>query len=178
MPTTRTSLVGKRFGLLFVLSKNGVDNHRQTLWNCGCDCGNTRIVTTSNLTCGRAKSCGCSKKHMLPRGQANFNYLFSSYRAGAKSRGYVFELTKSWFRKITSRDCCYCGETPKQINHGGRDCYNGYYVYNGIDRLDNAKGYTRANSFPCCGTCNKMKGTLLHKEFLAHIRKIQSHQES
>jgi hypothetical protein len=35
--------------------------------------------------------------------------------------------------------------------------YYGKYVYNGIDRLDNTKGYTIDNIVPCCYKCNVLK---------------------
>jgi hypothetical protein len=42
-----------------------------------------------------------------------------------------------------------------QCTNGSR----GIYTYNGIDRVDNSKGYTPENTVPCCKICNKIKGT-------------------
>lgn len=38
------------------------------------------------------------------------------------------------------------------------------YFYNGIDRLDNTKGYTPENSVACCKHCNSLKGDRLTPE--------------
>lgn len=47
-----------------------------------------------------------------------------------------------------------------------------FYIYNGIDRMDNDTGYTEANCIPCCGRCNWMKSTYSGEDFINHIRKI------
>jgi hypothetical protein len=50
-------LLGQTFGKLTVVSREG-SSHRGALWNCSCECGNTKIMPTSLLTQG-TKSCGC-----------------------------------------------------------------------------------------------------------------------
>ena len=47
--------------------------------------------------------------------------------------------------------------------------------YNGIDRLDNSKGYEKENTVTCCGICNKMKLTLTLKEFIEQCSQIYRH---
>ena len=51
-------LKGKRFGKLTVIQKAGSDN-RGPLWECLCDCGNTKIVVSRSLLSGSSNSCGC-----------------------------------------------------------------------------------------------------------------------
>jgi hypothetical protein len=45
-------------------------------------------------------------------------------------------------------------------------------VYNGIDRIDNTKGYTSGNCLACCIRCNKLKGKLSLAELEVHIKKM------
>ncbi len=62
-------LTGQKFTRLLVISKNlekinyvkTTKNRTVIYWNCLCDCGKTHIATTSNLTNGGIKSCGCLK---------------------------------------------------------------------------------------------------------------------
>ena len=59
-------LVGRRFGRLTVIERNGVNEHRRALWKCACSCGNEITVSTSSLKSGNTKSCGCLKREAKP----------------------------------------------------------------------------------------------------------------
>ena len=54
-------LVGQRFGKLTVIERAENCPSGQRRWLCRCDCGGTRITTTSYLRNGRARDCGCGK---------------------------------------------------------------------------------------------------------------------
>lgn len=58
-PGRSSFLLDKRFGRLLVLERVGSDKHGASLWRCGCDCGNEKIVSRPHLVSGRVKSCGC-----------------------------------------------------------------------------------------------------------------------
>ena len=58
MGRPRKELTGKRFGRLTVLEFVETQN-RRTFWRCTCECGNTTIVSGSNLSYGSTRSCGC-----------------------------------------------------------------------------------------------------------------------
>ena len=77
-----------------------------------------------------------------------FNDLYSSYRGRARKKGFEFTLTKLEFFLLTSAPCYYCGKKPEQSKAPNK--YAAEYIYNGIDRLDNAKGYIDGNVVPCC----------------------------
>ena len=53
-------LTGQRFGSLVALEKVPSQNHH-TYWLCQCDCGNQKVIRTTNLTSGATKSCGCKR---------------------------------------------------------------------------------------------------------------------
>ena len=55
----RKDLTGQRFGRLIVKGLARVDNSRDACWECICDCGNALTVTSSHLTLGHTRSCGC-----------------------------------------------------------------------------------------------------------------------
>lgn len=57
-------LVGKRFGRLKVIRRNGSSKHKRALWLCRCDCGNEITVIGNSLTVGRVNSCGCLRKEL------------------------------------------------------------------------------------------------------------------
>lgn len=168
------NLVGKRFGRLVVvreLEKRG--RNKQRLWECKCDCGKITKVTTEHLTNNHTKSCGClkkenaariGKKRLLPNNQANKNQLFCNYKRQARIQGCEFNLLKEDFLKLTSQNCFYCGREPSQTHKHSKSSDG--YIYNGIDRLDNTRGYSKSNCVPCCDMCNKAKGNRTLKEFV------------
>lgn len=48
---------GHRYGLLTAISE--VRGHKRPRWRCICDCGETIVASSSNLSSGNTKSCGC-----------------------------------------------------------------------------------------------------------------------
>ena len=66
----KLNLIGQRFGRLTVTQRAGSDKTvKNAIWECECDCGNKSLVTTSHLTSGHTKSCGCLKKENVNSGQ-------------------------------------------------------------------------------------------------------------
>lgn len=57
-----TNLVGKRFGMLTVVKRDGKNSSNHVTWECICDCGEVSIATGNNLRVGHTNSCGCLKK--------------------------------------------------------------------------------------------------------------------
>lgn len=170
-------LTGQVFGKLTVLKRgpNTSKGRNRVQWHCKCDCGNNTLVLRTNLKSGNVKSCGCLNK--LKNGEANFNVLYSNYKRNAKNRGYSFNLTKAQFKKITKQNCFYCGIEPKmeKINNKRN---NGKYLYNGVDRVDNKKGYSVDNCVAACKECNLGKGKKHIKEFLNWIKRVSSNMEN
>ena len=168
------NLSGRRFGKLLVLERDYSIYHKRPYYLCRCDCGNEKIICGVSLTRkrGNTTSCGCmvGKYNKLKFGEASFNSLFGKYRWGARIRGLGFKLTKNQFRKFTKQNCYYCGDEPSAVSIGTRK--NGGYRYNGVDRVDNSKGYTMGNCVSCCGVCNRMKRSMGKDEFIKHIFKI------
>lgn len=74
----------------------------------------------------------------------NCTKRYQRYKDGAAKRGYVFELTIEQARAMFSVPCMYCHYPPRG-------------EFNGIDRVDNSKGYTLDNCVPCCAWCNRAK---------------------
>lgn len=167
--TRPCDLVGTRFNDLTVLDRNHTNTKAgKARWICRCICGNVTLASTNQLKTGRKKSCGCRKA--LPFGEGSFNMLFSSYARGAKRRKLKFLLDKETFRALTKGYCYFCGKTPES-NYQSNGC-RGSYVYNGIDRLDNKKGYTAENCVSCCTYCNRAKNNRTKEEFINWILRV------
>ena len=61
------NLINQRFGRLLVIKKVGKDKHMGLLWECLCDCGNTKTVRGNNLRQGSTKSCGCLFREVISK---------------------------------------------------------------------------------------------------------------
>lgn len=172
-----SDFVGKKFGKLTVIALLPLRKRKGRVWYCTCECGGTKEVRTQSLTSGYVKSCGClhkdnARKRLSP-GESGARHLYRNYAHTAKKRKIDFKLSYEEFKNLTSKNCTYCGKPPKSIskNYNTKDSYSSY-CYNGLDRIDSSKGYTRNNVEPCCVICNTMKWTLSKKDFLKHIALI------
>ena len=161
-------IAGQRFGRLLALRLLRT-SRKGAVWLFRCDCGNEVENLQVNITRTRkpTQSCGClsleeSKRRRLLGDLAAFNTLLDYYKSSARKRNHEFNLTEIEFRELTKSNCFYCGIEPKQIVK--RKDYS-VYIYNGIDRKDNTKGYTLDNSLSCCGTCNYSKSSQTFEDF-------------
>jgi hypothetical protein len=178
-----SSILGNKFGKWTVLDLD-VDSADKNYikFICKCDCGKTKSVYKHHLTSNQSTSCGCSRKNRSnwkPRkdikknGGSGFNYYYSTYKRNAKKRSLSFELTKDDFFKLTKGDCNYCGSKPKnEVKYSGKK-NTPPYICNGVDRVNNKKGYTIENSVSCCSICNRAKKDLSLEEFNEWIKNIK-----
>ena len=156
-----------KYGKLTVIKDSGKRTKAgSVIWECKCDCGTLCEVDASNIGKG-TKSCGCyrksyKRKNALEKNEASLNGLYYDYIRNAKKRKKDFQLTKEQFKELTSQNCHYCNKVPSKIYY--KEGCNGEYIYNGIDRKDNSKGYIIENSLPCCYACNTIKGEHLTYE--------------
>jgi hypothetical protein len=99
-----------------------------------------------------------------PAWAGDCNWLFHQYKRKAIQRSYRWALSLKTFTRLIHSPCHYC--KADGTNHYGN------LRYNGVDRKENTQGYLPANVVPCCGRCNRMKGTLSYSEFLQHVKRI------
>lgn len=160
-------LSGKRFGKLVCQRFVQGSRKQRGLWECLCDCGNTSYAVGADLKRGHSASCGCSKLRPL-----TLKYrTYSEYKRKAAKRGYDFTLTPEMFYSLLDKECVYCGTPPAGIvRRNGREL-----VYNGVDRLNNSRGYVSDNVVPCCRICNVAKATQTLDEFVLWVRKVHKH---
>lgn len=83
-PRNVKNLVGDKFGLLTVLSRDEnrmIGSNSRVVWKCACDCGKVTSVLGLLLTHGRIKSCGCLSISHAERTMIDF----------LNQNGYIFE---------------------------------------------------------------------------------------
>lgn len=157
--------IGYKFNKWTVLEKTEERSHKNILWKCKCECGNISKLKASVIKNNLSKGCrNCANKSKLKKGEACFNDLYGSYKRRAKKKQLEFNLSKEDFKAITSKNCYYCGKKPSHQLKIKYNRYNGSYIYNSIDRINNSVGYIIENCIAACGDCNKMRNSILTVE--------------
>jgi len=92
---------------------------------------------------------------------------------------------------MVSLNCHYCDIAPKKYSAYHKtdgsfrkekslhaDWAEQQWIFaNGIDRVDNSKGYSDTNCVPCCSECNHAKGTKSYGEFIKYLERITSYRK-
>lgn len=164
-------ITGRAFGRLTAVSR--YDGEGATQWNCLCDCGKSVVVKLSNLQSGNTRSCGCFRHelHTLPGRDKAINDVIYEYTSSARKRNLIYALTREDAVKLFDGTCHYCGSPPSRIK-AAKSRTGKALIYNGIDRVDNEKGYTLDNCVSCCFPCNRFKGDRTLEDFKKHVRAI------
>jgi len=145
----RLKLEGQRFGRLTVIEFAEV-RKRHAYWHCVCDCGEKLVVGASNLSSGKAKSCGCY--HRDVSSQANTTHGMT--RNGKRDMQSIYVRWKSM------KNRCSNPANPAFNNYGGRgikvcerwQTFESFYADMGdppegmtMDRIDNNGDYEPGN---------------------------------
>lgn len=165
--------IGRKYNRLLCLKKETkTDGRGNPYYLFKCDCGNETVSNLYHVTSGATTSCGCYHKERIsrPPGQAALTAAYAQYRSNSRKRNLPFQITIEEFKEITAKSCYYCGSPPKNVNK--QKGVTGNFVYSGIDREDNTKGYIKDNIIPCCKICNRAKGALSKEDFLSWISKV------
>lgn len=153
---------GKRYNRLVVLSRDVNCKYGQARWLCKCDCGNEIVAVGSLMRRGHTKSCGCFRREKLfEQGQTFIhgqcrNYdstiayrLWNAARVRARKRKLEFTLLLD---DIVVPE--FCPVTGIRLeSHKGTVRWSSPT----LDRVDNAKGYTKENSWVISARANSWK---------------------
>lgn len=129
---------------------------------------------------------------LLAPGQATLNMLYQNCFTNARNREIGFSLTKEKHAEIISKNCYYCGESPRKINYLVKKdgtpkkldhnvtpagVANSWTVANTVDRIDSKIGYSSDNCVAACWPCNEMKNDSKIDTFLLQVEKIHAFQQ-
>lgn len=165
---------------------------RQVQWLCECECGKQVLMVSTRLRRKEPSlSCGCknftgehkNSKHSAT--EASFLGLFNRNKQSARKRGIDWDLSLAEFISIVTQPCVWCKEPPftpynsslanngyTQLKHLTPRLVGGKILVNGIDRIDNSKGYTLENVQPSCKYCNFARNDRTQNEFLTWLTKL------
>lgn len=152
------------------LSNEKLEGRTEAHWIVECGlCGEQKIyggMTLRDMRNPHAKCKSCFTKTSSIIG-VGASTLYKQYAFNAKARNLEYSLSPEQFVSIAQNSCHYCGDAPGNFSSG--------YKYNGIDRVDNNKGYFIENCVACCKICNRAKRELSLEDFLSWIRRIREY---
>jgi len=194
-------ITGQSFGRLRVLRKAA----KPCMWECQCSCGVIKLYDGTNLRSGNTTSCGCVHKEKLiaiNQSRAKDPWLADMtiykrrlhYRKGRRGIGsnqfheilgipisehpsFQWGLSLSEYTGLVTSPCFYCGCLPHQEPYGVLAKKQGL-KRNGIDRVDNSKGYFSDNCVSCCTACNREKRGQSLEQFIDNTRRRYEHLKS
>lgn len=141
-------------------------------------------MLSTDLLKGRSQSCGCLRADnrqtrkgfvRLPPGEPAFRMSVGHYKCSAIKRKLAWTLSQDEARQLMGQTCHYCGGVPRNMS-----IVKGYepFIYNGLDRVDSAGGYTIDNVVTCCTTCNYAKGKQSYQEFMEWIERLRTYRRT
>jgi hypothetical protein len=189
-------LTGQVFARLTVLSLASMDKRHQSMWNCICICGNTKIVNRGVLRKGEIKSCGCvrslttngqpqtkseenSKHRNTLNGRAG--RLFHNAKGRARKYGVPFEITHAYVLELLTyaQHCPYLGIPIWCRNEDGSVSWaqKGNGPNNpSVDRIIPALGYVRGNLEVISHKANAIKSDYSLEELAARMHADPEHE--
>lgn len=132
-----SDLIGKKFGKLTVIKRNGTSKDTRALWLCKCDCGNEKTVDTTSLIRGFTQSCGCICKHGMTKTRIWNIWCAMKERCNNPNC--------SSYHNYGKRGICVCKEWEDFIPFYEWSLKNGYNDTLTIDRINNDNGYEPDN---------------------------------
>lgn len=154
------NITGLKFNRLTAIKCTGRNKFNIFLWLFRCDCGNEKVIRKDSVMFGHTKSCGClfieeGRKKVKIMNSKRTNHE-NSYKRTAKSKNNIFSINREEFLKLILGNCFYCGIIPsREIKYK-----TSVFKRNGIDRIDNSKGYILSNCVSCCKDCNFKKSNV------------------
>ena len=133
-------LTGKKFGMLEVIEKAGIDKWGHKLYLCRCECGEEKIMKSHHIQ--KAQSCGCQhgqnfKTHGM--GHTRLNYIWSNMKARCQNPNIAN------YQKYGARGIRVCEEWRTFEPFMEWALENGYTDELSIDRIDPNGNYEPDN---------------------------------
>ena len=168
------NLTGRKFGFLTVVKLSEKKKRGNWCWDCKCVCGNMVLAITNILQNGHKKSCGCWRDaHKKSSEVVAANRIICSYISSARSRKLVWAIKKEDALHLIAAPCSICGDLGSNCQKGPKGTE---FYYNGIDRIDNDKGYELSNCQTLCITCNWAKSNGKETDFKKWTSRVTQHQ--
>lgn len=107
-------LTGHRYGRLTVLNWHSLSCTNKQMWLCLCDCGNHKIVASSNLRNRHTASCGCYRVQRIKdcnttHGATRARVFSGAYRSWTSMKRRCTNPNSNRYRHYGARGITICG---------------------------------------------------------------------
>lgn len=142
------------------------------------NCDNT--VTQTKFTLTKVNQCRVCWKNDVYKGgnrHAVAKVRHNLVTNQAKKRGLSMTLTNDELTVLWKSNCHYCGVQPSNVMRAvTKQGVEEIFIYSGLDRLDNTRGYETGNVVACCKVCNRAKSDMPMEEFLEWMERLNAYQ--
>jgi hypothetical protein len=165
-PRTK-NLEGKRIGKWEVIRCVGRYKPGGILWECRCDCGIIKSITSQNLLAGITRSCVTCANPKRPYGDQYPPPLWKQTKKRAASKGFEFTITReeAYALFLKQKKRCALSGISIQFPETGTAYLRGETTAS-LDRIDSRKGYIPTNIQWVHKTVNFMKNKLDEATFI------------
>lgn len=178
MSRERENLIGMKSGRLTVVEFYDRNKWGQSRWLCKCECGNTSVVSSSNIKYKKTLSCGCLCKERVSEAKRTHGMSYSSIYPE------YHNMKKRCYDENTHNYKWYGGRGIKVCDRWLTDIHNFYddvsilphFREEGytLDRIDNNGDYEPSNVRWATKSeqCNNRRSNLLY-EYDGEVRTLK-----
>ena len=109
----KINIIGQKFGRLIVIEQSN-NLHNRIAWLCKCNCGNYKVVTSSDLKKNKVKSCGCLRKETTSKTSLknSTHHLSNSrlYKVWKSMKQRCYNKNNTPYKKYGGRGIKVCNE--------------------------------------------------------------------
>ena len=119
----------------------------------------------------------------LPTNKYLLNTIKDAFKGSYTKPGDTISIEE--FYSISQLPCYYCNikffnkkNSNIKTNTFLKEAEEqGWFYYNGLDRVDSKLTHTINNCVPCCGFCNWAKSNQTYNDFMTWVKRFQNYQE-
>lgn len=167
---------GQKFNKWTVLSFHSVNNNREAVWNCHCDCGHEQPIVASNLISGGSRQCiNC---------RLNQNYtqyvlpppVWAIMVKNSRHNREEIKLTREFAETLFIKQKGLCALTGQSIRfaHSNKESKLELQTAS-LDRIDSSKTYTENNVHWVHKEINIMKNKYSLEKFIENCKLVVDH---
>lgn len=140
------NLEGKVFGRLTVIGLSEKSKPRKIYWECLCQCGNIKSISSTSLRSGNTKSCGCLRKEMLSSSKSTHKKSNSpEYNCYHHMIKRCYDKNNSAYQYYGARGIKVCDRWLESFENFYEDMGDRPSSQYSIDRIDNNGNYEPNN---------------------------------